>query len=349
MGTEKSRIALLYVTERGKAQGEKISGFLPIDISTRLTKEALHSLWPKVDQIIIIGSLGIATRYVAPLVKDKAHDPGVVVVDEWGRFSVSLLSGHLGGANRLALTLGHRLNARPVITTSSDLIGLYPPDLWALDNQLVVEDKGGLKDISQRLIDQGYLKVYLEGVNLGMPEHYIKTADPKEADLIVSFRDDPGFLNRPLLRPKVLYVGIGFNSGTRGERIYECLKEVFIRNGLSLLSVDSLATIDKKREDPHLSRFLEDYGLSCRFYTPEELNRVEIRTPSEGVYGSVGAYGVSEPAAILASKGGRLLVPKTKFGDVTVSVALKGTDEKRGRLNVVGIGPGGIEYLLPIA
>lgn len=342
-------VGILYVSERGKKLSEWISGFLPNSNVARLSHDILKDFWIKKDQIIFISALGIAVRYISGFVKDKATDPGVVVVDELGKHCISLLSGHMGGANAFTLFLAERLKASPVITTLSDLLGLIAPDMWAQALNLNIEPNSKLSNLTNKLITEGVLNIYFDEIKLPTPAYYVEVKEVDKADMAVSYKIETKFSSLPLFRPKVLYVGIGFNNGTKAERMYECLKKVFDDYKLSVLSIDMVGTLDKKREDPEFKRFLATYGLSARYFSPEELNRVRPKNPSQQVYDSLGVWGVSEPASLLLSNMGDLIVPKVKFPEVTIAVSKKREEPQKGSLKVVGIGPGHVDYLLPKA
>ncbi|MCX7856576.1 MAG: precorrin-3B C(17)-methyltransferase [Deltaproteobacteria bacterium] len=343
-------IAVFYVTERGKNLAHEICKLVEGEsVLYRLSKNTIRSCWNSVKQIVIISALGVAVRFIAPFLKDKSEDPGVIVVDELGKYCISLLSGHSGEANRLALRLSRKINAKAVITTSSDLSGYFSPDLWAKDLELVVEDKHSLTKAVQKLLQVGYINVYLDNIELPTPSNYIQVKDPDSADLIVSYRRLTNFSNASVLRPKVLCVGIGFNTGTKSERIFSCLNEVFERSKLSLSSIYAIGTINKKETDKEFLKFMRKVNVPVKYFTSSELNSVPLREPSINVFNSVGAYGVAEPASLLLSETGTLIVQKTGFGDVTIAVALRKSYKKRKFLKIVGIGPGAQDYIIPLA
>ena len=128
---------------------------------------------------------GIVVRTIAPLIKDKKTDPAVVVLDEKGRFAVSLLSGHLGGANKIAKEIADFLSGQAVITTASDTNNLPAIDLWAKENDLAIENWDTVPEISTRFLNSGELKVY-SGVEMKMPEGFLRTDKPSSADVLIT-------------------------------------------------------------------------------------------------------------------------------------------------------------------
>ncbi|MFA5353658.1 MAG: cobalamin biosynthesis protein [Thermodesulfovibrionales bacterium] len=325
--------AILYITDTGLTLAERLKGLYPDAHIMRFIPHSLTEIWERHKNLIFIMATGIVVRSIAPLLKSKKADPAVVVLDERGRFAISLLSGHLGGANELSQKIAHYLNvekgtisppySHAVITTSSDINGLPSLDLWAEENRLVIDDWGLLPKVMTRFINKGVLKIYMEG-RYDLPEEFIAVEGTEEADVIVSRSTRlPGGDGRLYLRPRDLVVGIGCNSGTSGKEIEEVVRKALNDNHFAFAAIDSLATVDKKGNEPGLRSFAERNSFSLITFPPEELNSVEGMERSDTVFRATGAYAVSEPAAILASGKGQLLIPKVKSGNVTVAVALR--------------------------
>lgn len=325
--------AILYITEPGHTLAERLKGLYPDAHVMRFLSKPLPEIWEKHKNLIFIMATGIVVRSIAPLLKSKKSDPAVVVLDDRGKFAISLLSGHLGGANELAQKIAQFLNvergtisppsAHAVITTSSDINGLPSLDLWAEENRLVIDDWGLLPKVMTRFINKGSLNIYAEG-KYDFPEEFKAVDSPDKADVIISHTARiTGGEGRLYLRPRGLVIGIGCNSGTSGKEIEEVVKKVLHDNHLAFASIDSLATIDKKGNEPGLRNFSERNSLPLVTFTPEELNSVEGPERSDIVFRATGAYAVSEPAAILGSGRGTLLVPKQRSGNVTVAVTLR--------------------------
>jgi cobalamin biosynthesis protein CbiG len=319
---------VFYITGNGLKLARTLKGHFADLKVVKFNSKTFTDKWPTAKNIICIMATGIVVRAVAPLIKDKKIDPAVVVLDEKGRFAISLLCGHLGGANELAKKVAGCLGAEAVITTASDVQGKIALDLWANEKNLYVEDFEKLKKISARIVNGKRIKVKIDGaVNAGvMPEEFIPVASIKEADVIISHRL---IKSRALfLRPKSLCVGIGCNRGTSIEEIGKSLKGVFIKGKLSYHSVRGLATIDIKRDEEGLIEFARENGFIIDFFTKDELNKAisayHIKG-SEAVKAATGAAAVAAPAAILSAKkvcgNIRLIKPKVKRGNVTLAIA----------------------------
>lgn len=327
-GTPKAnmKIAVLSITEGGKRLARLIASRLDnahiLDCKAGVS-EVITRAWRKYNGFVLVMATGIVVRAVAKLIEDKRTDPCVVVCDEKGRFAISLLSGHLGGGNDLARKISAITGGEAVITTSSDTLGLPALDLWARDKGLIPENPKDIIRLSSLLVNKGFLRIFPEIELRELPNGFIQVEDVSEADIVISpstcWRD----VNAHFMRPRILVVGIGCNRGVTSSQIEEAVTDAFIKNNLSVFSIHSLATIDLKKDEKGLSDFAREKGLELNFFSKDELNAVPSLNHSEPVFRATGAYGVSEPAAILASKYGRLIVKKIKYKDVTIAVARK--------------------------
>lgn len=373
--------AIIYITDHGLKLAERLKSWLPDAEIVKYSPAVINDLWNKNGALVFIMACGIVVRTIAPLLKDKKSDPAVVVLDEQGKFAVSLVSGHLGGANELAQRIAGFLQSQAVITTASDVNALPPIDLWARSNNLVIENWDVLPQVGTRYVNNGGLRVSCD-IPLDLPPEFLRVADPRFADAIITNRRDvyagspscsitgeecsPGACRvkgQVYLRPVNLVAGIGCNSGASLDEIEDALQRTFEEQNLAFASLQSLATIDKKGSEPGLRGFAEKYHLPLRTFSANELNAVAGIERSEAAFMATGAYGVSEPAALLASGGGRLLVPKQKKGNVTVAIAVnavrssefivrsKGKEQstKKGKIYVVGTGPGSLDHITPAA
>ena len=285
--------------------------------------------------LICIMATGIVVRHLAPLLKGKDVDPAVVVVDEAGRFAISLLSGHLGGANDLARTVGNLIGAVPVITTATDVQGLPALDTLAPRLGLRLENLRAVKEIHMallrgqpvRLVDpesllQSELSDY-QGLFELLPETTDAFQKPGPA-VYVGCRDyqwPEGWLR---LRPKNLMAGMGCNKGTPVEEVLELVEHTFGRCKLSLLSLHTLATVDAKKAEPGLLAAAQRLGVNFTWYTKEELQQIQVPNPSAMVQRHMGVASVCEAAALKAAGSTMLLVPKQKTANVTLAVAQVG-------------------------
>ncbi|RAK19557.1 cobalt-precorrin 5A acetaldehyde-lyase [Anoxybacillus vitaminiphilus] len=326
-----------YMNKFAKGDEEE-KGIQLFEGSVRLL---LPSLFSSYRGLILIISLGAVVRMIAPLLKDKKTDPAVVVIDDKAEHVISVLSGHLGGANELTREVAAILQARPVITTASDVQKTIPVDLFGRRFGWVWESEENLTPVSAAVVNEEKVAIVQESgekdwwhYDTPLPSNIqvyssIDEAlkDKPAAALIVthrilSDREKEILKNGVLYRPKVIVLGIGCNRGTSASEIEAVIQETLHELSFSIKSVKALCTIDLKKDEQGLIEVANKYGWEFVYYSPEELNSVELELPSETVFRYTGAYGVSEPAAKLYSGAKQLEVVKKKSGNVTISVAL---------------------------
>jgi len=359
-----NKTAILYITGNGLNLAQRLKELYPDAQLLKFKSETVSELWDDCRNLIFIMAAGIVVRTIAPLIKDKKTDPAIVVLDEKGRFAISLLSGHIGGANEIAREIANFLGGDAVITTASDVNNLPSIDLWAEENNLIIEDWEMIPQISTRLLNNGALRVYSE-IEIKLPDEFLKVGNPGFADVIITNKIIPP--HPPLLkggggdycgchvkgqvylRPKNLIIGIGCNSGTSVDEIEDAVINILKENNLSSLSICSIATIDKKGDEPGLIAFARKYSFEMNTFTPDELNAVKGILRSESVFKATGANAVAEPAALLASGTDKLLIPKQKIRNVTIAVAEHRAQNIQGKIYIVGTGPGSIEHITPYA
>lgn len=322
----------LYVSSRYSGQaGGGCHRFEPAQL-----KDLITGIWKKYDGFVLIMASGIVVRLVAPLLESKETDPAVVVMDDAGRFSISLLSGHLGGGNELAERCAFASGARAVITTATDANSLPSFDMLAREHGWVIDDISSVKTLNTLLLDNeeiavvdptGQTRPWLHGRGrVTFHETFADAAGSRARGfLFVTNRHLPKQCSPEqllILRPRNLVLGIGCNRGTPADEIEVFVAAHLKRLFLSPKSVCCIASVAAKREEAGLAEFAERLGAPLRCFESFELNRVVFPSPpSEHALAAVGAAGVAEPAAILASGGGRLLLKKVKSANVTLAVA----------------------------
>lgn len=303
---------------------------------------AFPEAWRTSDLIVSHLALGATTRIVAPLLEDKRRDPGVVVVDEAGRFAVPLVGGHAGGANELATRVGEALGATPVLTTATDSLGIP-----ALD-QLGWAYSGDVAGVTRAILDGRPVDVHRDQPwpLPPLPENVAEETAQAEARIVVTDarEADASGLPTVVLHPDSLVVGMGCNSGTGVDELRSLLHSTLEHAGLALESVSALVSHDVKAGELGMIRLAGELGVPFVTYSSEELSGHDVPTPSEQVTRAVGVPSVSE-AAVLAH-GARLEVPKRKTSEATCAV---GRIPARGKLTVVGLGPGSRDLLTPRA
>ena len=283
-------ICIISVTEKGDILGEKIKSQIGGDLYFKskrsdfnlsdITKECFE----KYDSIVFISSTGIAVRAISKHLKGKDKDPAVVVVDVCNKFSISLVSGHLGGANDLALNISKILNNTPVITTATDNMNILAPDVIAKNNNLVIDSLKIAKVIAGRLVNNE--EVY--------------------------FKDDK------LVR-KDIVLGIGCRRNTESKKMYEFVTETLKEKNIDLRAVNLIASVDVKSDEEAILSLKQFLNCDIRFFTRDEIATIEDKYEgSEFVKKSIGVSAVSEPVIELA--GANIIIKKIKKDGMTLAI-----------------------------
>lgn len=291
-------------------------GFVPIP---RPPQSFYGKLFDWADALIFIGSCGIAVREIAPHVKSKLTDPAVIAVDELGRFSICLLSGHIGGGNALALRLADFLGATPVITTATDINRKFSVDAWAARHGLYITNLQTAKHISARILETPVPICSEYPIVTPLPSGTLEGSSG-DIGICISHRKREPFSETLLLVPPVLHLGIGCRRGIPCQTIEDAVNLVCRENGIHPKAIRQVASIDLKADEAGLLEFSEKRGLPAVFYSAQELKSLPGEfTPSERVLRVTGVDNVCERAAMMGAE--TLLVRKTAMNGVTVAIA----------------------------
>ena len=277
---------------------------------------------------------------IAPILVDKMTDPGVLVVDDKGQFVISVLSGHIGGANALTHEFSQAIGAEPIVTTASDVQKTIPVDLFGAKFGWIWDSTEKLTPVSAAVVNEEPVAIVQETGekdwwmhDTPMPDTlkiYPAIEDAIEAkpnaaliitDRLINEDEQVLLANGVIYRPKSIVLGVGCNRGTSMEEIEAVIDETLEELRLSKKSVKAVATIDLKKDEEGLLALTEKQNWQFITYTPEQLNEMPLINPSETVFKYTGAYGVSEPAAMRYAGTNELLLEKKKSGNVTVTVA----------------------------
>ena len=352
------KIAIIQISEAGS----EIASMLERQFNAKIIKRTdVGKEWKKQDAFIFIGAMGICVRTIAPFIKDKHQDPAVVCIDSLGQNVISVLSGHVGGANELTRTISSILDAHEVITTQSDNAGL-----WALDtfekrfNWPVASDIDDMNDCIFAFVNRQPTALLLEARDEGTdyleatkPDHVtiindISEADPRKYKLLIMvtpyMRNAPYGMLELHFVPMVGTIGFGLAHHPQDyESIYDEIDEAFANRGILPCS-HKYCTIDVKADEEFVEMLEEDYEEEVVFFTAEELSAVEVPNPSDTVAKHVGTPSVCEAAAILGSNHGKLIIPKVKGKNWTAALAIDyrhlREQKKTGFIEIVGAGPG---------
>ena len=334
-------IGLISATAAGAAARDRLAAAWPD--RTRVYEgpvgDAVRTAFAQCEQLVCFLATGAVVRLVAPLLSGKTEDPGVVCVDEGGRFAVSLLGGHAGGANELAREVGDLLGAEPVVTTATDAV-----DVAGLDT-LGLPVEGDVAGMARAQRDGAAVALRAE---VAWPLPPLPLAAEGAYTIRLTDQLVEAAEREVVLRPPTLVVGVGASKGAPVEEVLGLVKEALREAGLSMASVAELATVDAKAGEPGIVEAARLLGVPLVTHSAEELAGVDVPNPSDAPLAAVGTPSVAEAAALVG--GGELLVPKRKSAAspamATCAVVRR---PGRGRLAVVGLGPGARDLLTPRA
>ena len=347
------KIAIIPVNEAGHSIARILK---PLLNATVIARGCVATQWGEHDAFVFIGAMGICVRTIAPLIGDKHTDPAVVCVDSLGKNVISVLSGHVGGANDLAREIAGLLGAEPIITTQSDNTDLWPLDTLARRfGWELVEEDGDINPCIFAFVNRQPTALLLDIRDDGtdylertLPDHVtligdISQADPSRFRLLITVSPFAHLIPQGMLSlcyvPRVLSIGFGLaHRPDDPKAIAAHMDDVLLDHGIIPFARE-YCSIDVKAEEP-LVDVLKDLGESVTFFTARQLAQVEVPNPSETVAKHVGTPSVCEAAALLASNHGQLLMPKVKGKDFTLAVAIDRKYLRQGHVEIVGAGPG---------
>ena len=314
-------IAIAAFTPRGTELGRLLAGELGASLALTGREDFSLSIWtaeqfPKREALIFIGAAGIAVRAIAPHLRHKAEDPAVLCVDELGGYVIPLLSGHLGGANALAQRLAALTGGEAVITTATDLNGLFAVDLWAKRQNMAVVNPERIKRVSAKLLRGERVRIDCPWPVAGERPHLVEMGNP--GDACVCCRRTDG--NALLLAPRIVTLGIGCRRGTTKEQLELSFARFCDERGLLPQAVAAAVSLDLKQDETGLLAFCRVHDWPLCFYSADKLKAVPgTFSASPFVERTTGVDNVCERAA--ACEGGKLIEKKYAAEGVTFAAA----------------------------
>lgn len=300
------------------------------------TTNKIVNLFKTNDAIVCIFSLGAVIRLISPHLKDKKTDPAVIVIDDKTKFVISVLSGHLGGANELTEEIAEKLGAIPVVTTAADVNQTIAVDLLGREFGWKIEDDSTVTKVSAYMVNEEKVGIYQDvgeknWWNKKLPSNvtiYSTLEDLKKSSskgyLLITDRviQEPSIIQDAVTyRPSTLVVGVGLHWDTSKETIKEGLDFCLRKYNLSGKSIAKFVTLKKEQDVQGLIELGKEMKVPIEYFEKEELSKITIPNPSETVLSFEGTPSVSEAAAIKGS-GGKLLVEKQKFPpNLTIAIA----------------------------
>ena len=381
MDAGKVQVHILYFTQAGAALAAKLKRELTPEASVTYKsgkgccKEWTAEHFRKGNVLVYIGACGIAVRAIAPHIGSKDTDPAVIVIDEKGENVIPILAGHLGGANEWAQKIARLTEGQPVLTTATDVNGIFAVDLFAKDNQLLISDLKKAGRFTASLLEEREASViipskyadvirYEDGIPAelkvyDLSDEQLESLQGTNAALITPEAESSDKANTPLrLIPRCVILGIGCRKGKSYEELRDYVEEALQELGLCREAVCAVASIDVKKEEPGLISLAADFGVPLLTFSAEELEKAELENwtfaESDRVREHVGTGNVCERAAVSAGAG-KILRGKTAKDGMTICVGMKPVElywkpedssrrnDPKGHLFVVGIGPGNPE------
>lgn len=288
--------------------------------------------------LVFIGACGIAVRAIAPWITDKLHDSPVIVMDEQGQHVIPLLSGHVGGANELALRLSEAIGAIPVITTATDLHSSFAVDLFAKKNDLWIYNKEGIAKVSAKVLAGSEIMMCVRTGHLetceNLPDGIRLCEYPPEepVDVLVTENhsvsdtvERDSLKEQLILHPRKYVLGVGCKKETDSAKLEDYLQSILEQQGISIEEIAALASIDVKKDEACLLKFSEKHRIPFRTYSAQKLQAVPGEFHGSAfVKNTVGVDNVCERAAICAAgDGGRLMLSKQVNDGMTVAIVEK--------------------------
>ena len=292
------------------------------------SKPFYGDLFGRMDALVFVGAAGIAVREIAPHVRSKVTDPAVLSLDERGQFVIPLLSGHIGGANALALRVAAALGAAAAVTTATDVNRRFSVDAWATENGFLLSSMAAAKAVSAAILE-GDVPFLSALPVLTDPAPGLVPGESGRVGVYIGWEKKEPFETTLRLIPRVLHLGLGCRRGTPEETIREAVEGTLAKAGIDPAAVKCAASIDLKKDEAGLLAFCEARGWPLAFYTAEELKALPGDfTPSAFVAKVTGVDNVCERAALMGAE--KLILHKTAVNGVTVALAAEKTEVRFG-------------------
>lgn len=344
------KLGVISVTNQGDLIFEKLKDQFDVKLYSKnnmsnfklndVTKEAIDCC----DGLIFISSTGIAVRAVAPYLKSKDVDPPIIVIDCSGKFVISLVSGHLGGANELTLKIAKHINAEPVITTATDNLGIIAPDILAKENNLIIDNLKKAKNIASMLVEGKKITFVDEENKIDLPCGYIDNFQDSCGLIFVTNKDDIKKVNKPeldfkeieniilsepngilnknntlkLIRKNII-LGIGCRKNFDKDKMLEIVKRYLKEYNIDIRAVKKIATVEVKAKEDAILNLAEILDCSLEIHSIEKIKKIHHKyIGSDFVEKTIGVRAVCEPSVELSK--GKLITDKLSCDGMTLCI-----------------------------
>lgn len=337
----KMKTAVVSVTRSGDVIAEKLKSILDIELYSKKLikgfnlKQITEQLMKEYKAIIFVSSTGIAVRAIAEYIKSKDKDPAVVVIDSSGSFVISLLSGHLGGANELTMQISKALDSVPVITTATDNLGIDAPDMIAKNNDLVIDSLKNAKKIAALLVDKEKVGFIDFKSKISLPKGYVDHESHIKGLVYVTHNRHIYPLNTvevnsninekltgvdtlKLIR-KDIVLGIGCRKNFEPEKMQETAEHLLREFNIDKRAVKFIATVEVKKDEEAILKLGEYLGCEVKIFSIEEIKKIQQKFEgSDFVEKTIGVRAVCEPCVELL--GAALISEKIKANGMTMCI-----------------------------
>lgn len=337
----KMKIAVISVTKAGDEISERLKTHYDLELYSKNNinnfnlKEITKEVMKEYKAVVFISSTGIAVRAIADQIKSKDIDPAVIVIDSSCRFVISLLSGHLGGANDLSLDIANILESTPVITTATDNLGIKAPDLIAKENELIIDSLKDAKDIAALLVDKKKVAFMDERALIDIPKGYREGFNDMKGLVYVTHHEDISPLIKKIsldnknleiksiktlkLIRRDIVLGIGCRKNFEAKKMLDTVKALLREKNIDIRAVCSIATVEVKAKEEAILKLAEKIQCRLDIFSLEEIKKIDHKyTGSDFVEKTIGVRSVCEPCVELSKA--VLLTDKIKAEGMTLCI-----------------------------
>ena len=353
MNLEDKKIAILSITNNGRELALRIKEIMKdvdvffikkdtdykndeVIVVNQGLKEFIPQVFDKYDYLVFIMATGIVVRTIAPLIISKFSDPAILVMDEKGNNIISLLSGHMGGANEMTLYMSDLINSHPVITTATDVNKKSSLDMIAKKLNGHIDDfRDNVLKINSMLVNNEEVHLYIDGnykINhQGFTLYDEKTDLDKVRNLVVvtNKKDINKILNKNIenlnekiikVTPKDIVIGVGCKKNTNSDHMKNSLIKFLAEYNIDINAVKEIGSIEIKKDEKAIIDLAKFLDVKFKTFSVEEISKVDhLYEKSDWVKKNVGVYSVSDPVAHLLSEG-RVIINKQKYDGITFSI-----------------------------
>jgi len=322
-------IFILSFTRKGYDLAKRIEDILERDFELNVRayrvsnlKEFMQSNFGKGSAFIFVGAAGIAVRAISPFIQAKTKDPAVIVIDEMGQYVIPILSGHIGGANRLANKIAELTGAIPVITTATDINGVFSIDVFASERGYSIVNPSEIKYVSSSLLEGKEVGLFSDFEIDGCLPNNVVLKKSGGVGICISDKYQNIFDKTLHLKPKQFHIGVGTRKNIPFEVFESLILETLNRESISIEGVRTVSSIDLKKSEQAIIKFTSSYGIEFITYSAGELSKFDDRfAQSKFVKDTTGVGNVCETSAYISSRKGEIILGKTAQYGVTMAIA----------------------------